>query len=788
MAENTIVGLLVEKSGLYQAILLPDPGENSMLTWNDTTKTVAYVPISASGDPSTWSTYPAIQNVDMGLFTLINLGGATIMDTGGTNPVFTVVAGSDSGVWELLNAGSPVIRFPGRNYPYMNSGFPLIIGATSTSQNDPRMVIAGVIDDTDDGQAGSWRSGPGNNAHAFVDDTQLSRSGNIGYNSFDSRIAVTGTAPFDHVANFQARTNYNSTGLLGRLVSLQSIPVIGNGSIGRVSGVDVRNASITNSTVATQHGLFIESMSGAGTNSCIAIGGQYTGAFQDQDHELMRIILSGGDALFRYLLAKDVFDFDRPISLDEVGVVGSATTFTGAYFAYAPDGVYAPQSGAFAVLPSGAEIHGTTVAIENFKGTGAKQVYSNDAGALVEVEPPAPGWETAPDTDAGSYATGTGTGLGSWVELTGLQVNPVADLSAERLDVFYKLTADNDTTNRTGVIEVGISIDGADPTSGDQYSIAADFTGELGGVLTILSATVTTGQTIGLKVRRVSGSHSSFGVTLDGSTTPHEMLASTPAAGGGGNPATWSSYPALENVDMSTFNLVVADGKGIEDTNGALVLEVDYSAGAVNYVRIGSNSTGNGARVQARGTDTNVDLIISGQGTGKVMSNSTLDMSGNDIEGIGTFDVTNLNADNVNVQKATTGQVSLVAEDVAGDQTATLPAKDGTVALREIYIEKHAASDTLDADQCYGGVHYVTSAATLTLPPAVDGMSLTVIAVGATEATVAANAGDLILLDGVAGSDGGSITNSTDTTKSLCVLTYYDATGWYATTESWTAV
>jgi hypothetical protein len=47
------------------------------------------------------------------------------------------------------------------------------------------------------------------------------------------------------------------------------------------------------------------------------------------------------------------------------------------------------------------------------------------------------------------------------------------------------------------------------------------------------------------------------------------------------------------------------------------------------------------------------------------------------------------------------------------------------------------------------------------------------------------NASDLIYLDGVALDDGDKITNLS-TAGDIAVLTYYDATGWHASTNGWT--
>jgi hypothetical protein len=92
---------------------------------------------------------------------------------------------------------------------------------------------------------------------------------------------------------------------------------------------------------------------------------------------------------------------------------------------------------------------------------------------------------------------------------------------------------------------------------------------------------------------------------------------------------------------------------------------------------------------------------------------------------------------------------------------------------------------TTDPVECYGGVIYVTGAATITIPAVVSGMSFTVITIGNIAVSVDPNAADLIYLDGVALADGNKITNTSSTGDSV-VFTYFDSTGWYATSNNWT--
>jgi len=90
---------------------------------------------------------------------------------------------------------------------------------------------------------------------------------------------------------------------------------------------------------------------------------------------------------------------------------------------------------------------------------------------------------------------------------------------------------------------------------------------------------------------------------------------------------------------------------------------------------------------------------------------------------------------------------------------------------------------TDDPREAYGGTIYVTSAAVITAPAIADGMSFTVITIGAIAVSVDVNASDLMYLDGTALADGDKATN-TSTTGDILVCQYYSADGWYCMSGS----
>jgi hypothetical protein len=85
---------------------------------------------------------------------------------------------------------------------------------------------------------------------------------------------------------------------------------------------------------------------------------------------------------------------------------------------------------------------------------------------------------------------------------------------------------------------------------------------------------------------------------------------------------------------------------------------------------------------------------------------------------------------------------------------------------------------TTNVNEKYGGVIYVTGAATITIPAVATTMSFTVITIGATAVSVDPDDADKMYLDGVLLDDGDKATN-TSTTGDTLVCSYFSADGWY---------
>jgi hypothetical protein len=178
-----------------------------------------------------------------------------------------------------------------------------------------------------------------------------------------------------------------------------------------------------------------------------------------------------------------------------------------------------------------------------------------------------------------------------------------------------------------------------------------------------------------------------------------------------------------------------------------------------------------------------VDL---GDATVTLPSISSTDWIDSDDYIAGSIDNEHLADDAVGTAEIATDAVTMDSVDADGNFTDLTGNWRTTGDLQGgVYTASYSANQTLTAAQCYGGVVYVTGACTITLPAIADGMSVTVITIGAIEVSVDTNASDLMYLDGTALNDGDKATN-TSTTGDIIVLTYYSADGWYATSNSWT--
>ena len=134
-------------------------------------------------------------------------------------------------------------------------------------------------------------------------------------------------------------------------------------------------------------------------------------------------------------------------------------------------------------------------------------------------------------------------------------------------------------------------------------------------------------------------------------------------------------------------------GGGIlKDSAGNEVLELTKTASAVNHVNITNNATNNNPKISAKGTDTNVDIEIEGQGTGGILLNSPEILKQETVSGNGALsvvlpysEITKGTAGAYSLADGVVGQVKYISVSGAGTATIT-PANFGagtTLALQQ---------------------------------------------------------------------------------------------------------
>ena len=138
----------------------------------------------------------------------------------------------------------------------------------------------------------------------------------------------------------------------------------------------------------------------------------------------------------------------------------------------------------------------------------------------------------------------------------------------------------------------------------------------------------------------------------------------------------------------------LSGGGVLQDSSGNEVLELTKTASAVNHINITNNATSNNPKVSAKGTDTNVDIEIEGQGTGGILLNSPEilkqeTLSGGSNEAISIVlpytEITKGTAGTYTIADGVVGQVKYVSVSGAGTATIT-PANFGagtTIALQQ---------------------------------------------------------------------------------------------------------
>ena len=141
------------------------------------------------------------------------------------------------------------------------------------------------------------------------------------------------------------------------------------------------------------------------------------------------------------------------------------------------------------------------------------------------------------------------------------------------------------------------------------------------------------------------------------------------------------------------------DGAVIYDSNGNEILKVVATASAVNEVTFQNGATGNPAKIYTTGDNTNIGLLLTGKGTGKIIVGDSAD-STKQI----TFELVG----------ATTGKVLTFTSNHTLDRTITLP--DATTTLVGTDTSQTLTNKTLTSPV----ISSISNTGTLTLPTSTD--------------------------------------------------------------------
>ncbi|PIR85809.1 hypothetical protein COU14_02300 [Candidatus Kaiserbacteria bacterium CG10_big_fil_rev_8_21_14_0_10_44_10] len=169
------------------------------------------------------------------------------IQTTGTTDILNLFETGGQKVFTVLESGNVGI---GTHSPLV----PLQVGnGTVNNSDDAQILVSRNVNDTISG-----------NGHAFSDSSTVTRSGDIGYNSFDARATLSGTGNFDHYAGFQFSPRYTSSGTVTNMYGFFASPEVAAGTVTNLYGVRVRDSGGAGSVV-NNYGVYVGPLT-LGTN------------------------------------------------------------------------------------------------------------------------------------------------------------------------------------------------------------------------------------------------------------------------------------------------------------------------------------------------------------------------------------------------------------------------------------------------------------------------------------------------------------------------------------------
>ena len=154
---------------------------------------------SGSGLPSGGTVGQLVINTAPGTgtwqdFNIPGSGSGSGLPSGGTVGQLVINTAPGTGTWQDFNIpGNGIVQ-----------GI-LKLGTQSPDPLESQIYSARLLNDASG-------LGAGNSGHGFSDYTNITRTGTIGYGSFDSMCTISGVADYDHISGFQTRNIINIPG------------------------------------------------------------------------------------------------------------------------------------------------------------------------------------------------------------------------------------------------------------------------------------------------------------------------------------------------------------------------------------------------------------------------------------------------------------------------------------------------------------------------------------------------------------------------------------------------
>lgn len=202
----------------------------------------------------------------------------------------------------------------------------------------------------------------------------------------------------------------------------------------------------------------------------------------------------------------------------------TARPAAGATPAY-PGGEYVAGAGAVSVGNSHIRLRGEVAKVDSLASVAGGVVHSTKGGELYTVEPKAPVWRLT-SVDNSNYSLGTIAAPLGWVTIFFSELIISASevvTPPERVDATIELFIKNMTATKRGVVDIGFSVNGADPVQWISQNVPPGTAGIFPFHISSTNTTFMVGDSITIKARLSSGEDTTFGAEIVGTEYPTEF-------------------------------------------------------------------------------------------------------------------------------------------------------------------------------------------------------------------------------------------------------------------------